>query len=311
MSQIKISIKETKLIKQPYRLFVANEKFNSLTQKNQCWLTVSRIFRPTICLFKEGPFASDFSCLRGQRFLFMLKFRHYAIAGASGLFSLKAYDKYQTDEMLDSCIARCRVHAQEPLAVGDFGRSVAVMHDSHYFDLFCKPLFDAAAIDCETWTPARLPELFRLPPPQVIKRGWMGSYSEKPALTGLPLFDKPIYDPHVGIVCFSAKLFPEMAAQLQKLPLADFGQLHDIGYVPLLKLEGWSSIPTRMFNWFNQRHFAQKYTSATMDIVDSVVEPSAQEFWRTTDSETGEVTEGPWELCRFNVYRNQHRDCTS
>ena len=38
MRQIQILIKETKLIKQPYRLFVANEKFNSFTmnfRKNQ------------------------------------------------------------------------------------------------------------------------------------------------------------------------------------------------------------------------------------------------------------------------------------
>ena len=45
MSQIQISIKETKLIKQTFRLFVANEEYNLLTmnfRKNQCWLKVSR-----------------------------------------------------------------------------------------------------------------------------------------------------------------------------------------------------------------------------------------------------------------------------
>ena len=45
MLQWMILVKQDKLIKQPYRLFVANEKFNSLTmnfRKNQCWLKVRR-----------------------------------------------------------------------------------------------------------------------------------------------------------------------------------------------------------------------------------------------------------------------------
>ena len=45
MLQRMILVKLTKLIKQPFRLFVANEKFNSLIinfQKNQCWFIVSR-----------------------------------------------------------------------------------------------------------------------------------------------------------------------------------------------------------------------------------------------------------------------------
>ena len=44
MLQWMILVKQDKLIKQPYRLFVANEKFNSLIinfQKNQCWFIVS------------------------------------------------------------------------------------------------------------------------------------------------------------------------------------------------------------------------------------------------------------------------------